>query len=91
MRKDDAIKTIASELRIPRSKGEEIYNRIIGLMMEQLGKGNRVTLSGFGTFEVVTRRPKLGRNPRTGERLLIPQHQAVRFRVGKTLQRLLGS
>ena len=91
MRKSDAIDVIAAEMGTSRSRAEEIYKRIISLMIAQLGKGNRVTLSGFGTFEVVTRRPKLGRNPRTGDRLMIPQHLAVKFRMGKTLQRGLAS
>ncbi|HUX08057.1 MAG TPA: HU family DNA-binding protein [Acidobacteriota bacterium] len=90
MRKSDAIDVIAAELDTSRSRAEEIYKRIVNLMITHLGKGNRVTLSGFGTFEVVTRRPKLGRNPRTGDRLMIPQHLAVKFRMGKTLQRGLA-
>jgi DNA-binding protein HU-beta len=91
MRKNDAINVIASELGISRARAEEVYETVIGQMITQLAKGNRVTLSGFGTFEVVTRRPKLGRNPRTGDRLMIPQHQAVKFRMGKTLLRGLAS
>jgi DNA-binding protein HU-beta len=90
MRKHDAIGVIARELGVPRLRAEEIYGKIIDQMITQLGKGNRVTLSGFGTFEIVTRRPKLGRNPRTGDRLMIPQHLAVKFRMGKTLQRGLA-
>ena len=91
MRKSDALNVISNALEITRSQAERVYDSIIDNMVQQLGKANRVTLSGFGTFEVVTRRPKLGRNPRTGERLMIDQHLAVRFRMGKTLQRLMQS
>ena len=91
MRKSDALNVISNALEITRSQAERVYDSIIGNMVQQLGKANRVTLSGFGTFEVVTRRPKLGRNPRTGGRLMIDQHLAVRFRMGKTLQRLMLS
>jgi DNA-binding protein HU-beta len=89
MRKKDGLDVIADELQVSRARAEEIYTSIIQNMLTQLGKGNRVTLSGFGTFEVVTRKPKLGRNPRTGERLMIPQHLSVRFRMGKSLLRAM--
>jgi len=91
MKKSDAINIIAGELNITLSRAKKVYEAIIRRIIEQLSKGNRVTLSGFGTFEIVTRRAKLGRNPRSGERLLIPQHLAVRFRMGKNLVRSMES
>ena len=45
-----------------------------------------MTLSGFGTFKVVERQARTGRNPKTGENIPIPAHKAVKFVPGKTLR-----
>ena len=51
-----------------------------------LQSGDAVTLSGFGTFKVVERQARTGRNPKTGENIPIPAHRAVKFVPGKTLR-----
>lgn len=91
IKKDNIIKGIAAELNKSLSEAEGIYGTIVSEMISQLGKGNTVKLSGFGTFQVVSRQPKLGRNPRTGARLHIPQHKSVKFKMGKHLLRGLNS
>ena len=85
MRKKDLIKEIADELEVARPRAEEIYSTIVKEMMGELGRGRRMTLSGFGTFHVVNRRSKLGRNPRTGEILQVPEHRSVKFNAGRNL------
>lgn len=85
IKKENIIRGIADELDKTLSDAEGIYSTIVGEVISQLGKGNTVKLSGFGTFEVVSRQPKLGRNPRTGDRLYIPQHKSVKFKMGKHL------
>lgn len=51
-----------------------------------LTKGERVNLVGFGTFEVAQRAARVGRNPRTGESISIPEARTPRFRPGKVLR-----
>ncbi len=85
MRKKDAVSDISEKLSVNLSRAEEIYNFIISQLIEQLGKGNRVTLSSFGSFQVVMRHSKLGVNPRNGEKLQIPQHLSVKFKMSRKL------
>jgi DNA-binding protein HU-beta len=56
-------------------------------MAGAMEEGERVTLVGFGSFSVIDRAPRLGRNPKTGEEVPIPSRRAVRFRPGKDLIR----
>ena len=90
VKKRHIIRRIASELNVSLTEADKIYNVIIDEMLEQLGKRRAVKLSGFGSFQVVNREPKLGRNPRTGERLHIPRHASVKFKMGKHLMNVLN-
>lgn len=91
VKKEKIIREIAAELNKSLSDAEGIYSTIVSEMITQLGKGNTVKLSGFGTFQVVNRQPKLGRNPRTGDRLFIPNHKSIKFKMGKNLLSGLNS
>ena len=57
-----------------------------GLIAAELAGGGKVTISGFGTFEARGRKPRQGRNPRTGETISIPASKAPAFKAGKPLQ-----
>jgi DNA-binding protein HU-beta len=63
----------------------QALNVVLTNIAGAMEKGERVTLSGFGCFKVVERATKRGRNPRTGEPLIIPAHNTVKFRPGKNL------
>jgi nucleoid DNA-binding protein len=62
----------------------------VDVMFEELSaslrSGERVSINGFGTFEVRSRRERLGRNPKTSEPMTIPQHTVVVFRASKELR-----
>jgi DNA-binding protein HU-beta len=90
LRKKDLVQRISAELEMSLADAEEIYDAIIVEMLRQLGEGDTVKLSGFGSFQIVSREPKLGRNPRTGERLKIPRHTSVKFKMGKSLLRVMN-
>ena len=61
----------------------------IGLIAAELVAGNKVAISGFGTFEARERKPRSGRNPHTGETLEIPGTRAPAFKAGKPLKETL--
>ena len=61
----------------------------IGLIAEVLIAGDKVAISGFGTFEARARKPRSGRNPHTGETLEIPATRAPAFKAGKPLKETL--
>lgn len=56
------------------------------MMSENLAEGGRVEIRGFGTFSLRTRKPRMARNPKTGEKVQIGERNAVYFRAGKALK-----
>ena len=52
---------------------------------QALARGEKVVISNFGTFRVKARRPRLGRNPKTGEKVSVPARRGVRFKASKNL------
>lgn len=61
----------------------------VGLIAGQLVQGQKVAISGFGTFEARSRKARIGRNPHTGESLEIPASRAPAFKAGKPLKETL--
>jgi integration host factor subunit alpha len=58
----------------------ELMDSILAAMKESLAEGENVKLTGFGSLNVIVRKPKYGRNPQTGERILLPSSRFVTFR-----------
>ena len=85
MNKNDLVKSIASAAKISKVAAERGLNGMLSTMTEAMEEGERVTLVGFGSFSIVERAPRLGRNPKTGEAVPIPPRKAVKFRPGKEL------
>lgn len=65
---------------------ENIINHAFKEIGNALGEGGKVQIVGFGTFEVVDKNPREGRNPRTGEKIFIPARKAIHFSAGKPLK-----
>ncbi|MBF0285238.1 MAG: HU family DNA-binding protein [Magnetococcales bacterium] len=78
--------------RVARRSGmsENLANQVVSTTFEAIEKaltrGERVSLVGFGAFEIVQRAARVGRNPRTGESINIPEYKIPRFRPGKVLR-----
>ncbi|HEB69637.1 MAG TPA: HU family DNA-binding protein [Desulfobulbus sp.] len=85
MNKNDLIQSIASAAKISKVAAEKGLNGMLSTMTNAMEEGERVTLVGFGSFSIVERAPRLGRNPKTGEAVPIPPRRAVKFRPGKEL------
>jgi DNA-binding protein HU-beta len=66
-------------------RAEMALNKVLANLAEAMEKGERVTLAGFGSFKVVERAEQKGRNPQTGQSIVIPAHNVVKFRPGKDL------
>ncbi len=67
----------------------EIVSEIFEIIEESLKKGEKVQISGFGTFTVKLRRGKVGRNPRTGEEVPVPDRKVIVFKPSKKLIELV--
>ncbi len=85
MNKNDLVQSIASAAKISKVAAEKGLNGMLSTMTNAMEEGERVTLVGFGSFSIVERAPRLGRNPKTGEPVPIPPRRAVKFRPGKEL------
>ncbi len=85
MTKAELVAKIASEGGITKSQADKAVDGFVSAVSNALAGGDKITLVGFGTFSVVGRAKREGRNPRTGEKLKIPASKVVKFKAGKTL------
>ncbi|MBI2350788.1 MAG: HU family DNA-binding protein [Deltaproteobacteria bacterium] len=86
MTKADLIDLVGSKADIPKQKAEEIVNGVFDDIVAALKNGDKVNISGFGTFSVSERKARTGRNPKTGESIQIAASRAAKFKAGKTLK-----
>jgi len=85
MNKHDLITSIAKSAKISRKTAELGVNGLLSSLLTAIKAGKRVTLTGFGSFSIVERAPRTGRNPKTGETVPIPPRRVVKFRPGREL------
>ena len=77
MTKADLIDALAKRNEMPRPKAEEFVNGLFDDLVAALKNGEKVNISGFGTFSVSERKARLGRNPKTGETIEIAPSRAA--------------
>jgi DNA-binding protein HU-beta len=85
MTKAELVAKIANEVDITKSQADKVVDGFVAAVSSALSGGDKITLVGFGTFSVMARSQREGRNPRTGEKITIPASKAVKFKAGKTL------
>lgn len=86
MNKTELVTIIAENLDVKKALVEDILEEFTKIVGETLGKGEKVVVSGFGTFEVRERVERTGRNPRSGEAIAIPAQKTPAFKSGKVLK-----
>lgn len=86
MNKSLLIQSVAKQTGLSRNEVSAATNAMIDAISGALVKGERVTLTGFGTFEISQRRARAGVNPRTGAKIQISAMKLPRFRAGKALR-----
>jgi DNA-binding protein HU-beta len=86
MTKADLIEGLASKLGLNRNEAEKVVNVVLDDIIGALKQGERVNISGFGTFSVATRQARTGRNPKTGESIQISSSRSAKFKPGKQLK-----
>jgi integration host factor subunit beta len=65
---------------------EHAVKTLFDAMTASLAKGHRIEIRGFGSFSVTHRRPRVGRNPRSGETVFVPEKKVAHFKPGKILR-----
>lgn len=86
MNKSQLIDAVAAKSGLTKADTEKTYKAIVDTITEEMGKGEQITLIGFGTFLVRDRKARTGRNPRTGKPLEIAASKVPAFRAGKALK-----
>ena len=90
MKKSELATRIAAKLSIPRTTADASVTALFEAIGDGLAKGESVSIAGFGTFSVKDRAARQGRNPRTGEAIVIAASKVPLFKAGKGLRDALN-
>ncbi len=90
MRKQDLVRAVAQQTRQTEAQAAASVNAVFGAIQEAMARGDEVNISGFGSFRVVERSARQGRNPRTGSAMTIGARKSPAFRPGTQLRRAVG-
>ena len=88
MNKTEFVRAVAEKAGITKKEAAAVVNAVLGVIEETVKKGEEIRIPGFGTFKVVTRKERKGRNPRTGKEIMIPAAKIVKFAPGAKLKKL---
>ena len=86
MTKAEIVAKVAEEIKISKTAAGKALALITESIAQSIRKGQKVTLVGFGTFSVVQRKARKGRNPRTGKEIKIAAKKAPKFTAGSALK-----
>ncbi|MFC1757515.1 HU family DNA-binding protein [Planctomycetota bacterium] len=86
MTKKEIVKTISEEIGLTQLKTKEIVQKTFDAIVETLVEEGRIELRNFGVFEVKKRAARKARNPRTGDKVFVPEKYVVTFKPGKEME-----
>lgn len=86
MNKTDLITAMAEEVQMSKKDVENVYDAFTTIVKDELKKGEKVQLVGFGSFEVINRDARMGRNPATGESMMIGASKTPKFKPSGALK-----
>jgi len=84
--KKEIVRTISEEIGLTQLKTKEIVQKTFDAIVETLVEDGRIELRNFGVFEVKRRAPRKARNPRTGDKVFVPEKFVVTFKPGKEME-----
>ena len=90
MNKTELVAAMAEQTNLSKKDAEAALKAFIDVVAEELKKGEKVQLVGFGTFEVSERAAREGRNPQTGETMEIKASKTPKFKAGKALKDMMN-
>ncbi len=89
MNKEELVAQVSRKTNVPRKVADTVVNGLFETISDALGNEEKVTIVGFGTFDVRERGERTGRNPRTGELIQIQSRKVATFVAGKGLKERL--
>ncbi|MDD6449261.1 MAG: HU family DNA-binding protein [Lachnospiraceae bacterium] len=90
MNKSELVAAIAEKAELSKKDAENALKAFTDVVADELKKGEKIQLVGFGTFEVSERAARTGRNPQTGDEMKIPASKAPKFKSGKALKDIVN-
>jgi DNA-binding protein HU-beta len=90
MNKAQLVAEVANQTGLTRKASRETVDAITSAITESLARGEKVTLVGFGSFKMMRRRSRRGRNPQTGQEIQIPAKDVPKFKAGKKLKEVVS-
>ncbi|OGP13765.1 MAG: integration host factor subunit alpha [Deltaproteobacteria bacterium RIFCSPLOWO2_02_FULL_50_16] len=90
MTKAEIIETIYNKIGFSKKESADIVELVFDTIKETLEKGEKIKISGFGNFVVRTKKPRIGRNPQTGEEIEISARKVLTFRPSQVLKSALN-
>ena len=91
MNKTELIAAVAEKAGLKKTESSKAVDAVVAAITEELKKGDKVTLIGFGTFETRNRAARTGRNPQTGKEIKIKASKAPAFKAGKALKEAVNA
>ena len=89
MNKAELVGKVANQTGLTKNVSREAVSAVISVITDSLGREEKVTLVGFGTFQVVERKARRGVNPQTRQAITIPAKKVPKFRPGKNLREVI--
>jgi nucleoid DNA-binding protein len=87
MTKKDLIEVVSKKANLTNKAARDAVQTALNTIRDSLKRGEKVVLTGFGTFSIRTRQQRVGRNPKTGEKIMLAGRKAPGFTPGKTLKK----
>ncbi len=91
MTKAELVEKVANTTQLTKKHAELIVNTVFESIVQSLKEGEKIELRGFGSFRIRHRGARIGRNPKTGDRVAVPPKRIPYFKPGKELKELLNS
>ena len=90
MKKSEMIEAIAKKADVTKADAEKVFNATFDLFKDELSKGEKISVAGFGVFKISERAAREGRNPATGEPMKIAASKGVSFKAGTALKEVVN-
>ncbi|MGE4618367.1 MAG: HU family DNA-binding protein [Planctomycetota bacterium] len=84
--KRDLVQRISEATGVQQQKAKEVIQGFLDQIISELATGNRLEFRDFGVFEPKSKAPRTARNPRTGERIQVPEKVTVKFKAGRMMK-----
>ncbi len=90
MNKGELVDAIAKKAEVTKKQADAVLSAALEVIMDSVAEGDKVTLVGFGSFESRERKAREGRNPKTGDKMEIPETTVPAFSAGKSFKELVA-